>query len=44
MTESEPRVTARMWRTKTGETVTEYVVDGVGYGSAEALTAALGGR
>jgi hypothetical protein len=43
MRTSEARVTARIRRTEDGETLHEYVHDGVAYGSLNALEAALGG-
>lgn len=42
MRSSDPRVTARIVRTENGETYPEYVVDGVAYGSLDALETALG--
>jgi hypothetical protein len=44
MQTSDARVTARIVRTDDGENYTEYRVGGVGYGSLEALEAALTAR
>jgi hypothetical protein len=41
MQTSDARVTARIVRTEAGENYTEYRVGGVGYGSLDALEAAL---
>lgn len=41
MTFTDARVTARIVRTEDGETHHEYCVGGVGYGSLDALEAAL---
>lgn len=41
MQTTDARVTARIQRTADGETHHEYEVDGVAYGSLEALKAAL---
>lgn len=42
MQTSEARITARIRRTQDGETIHEYVVNGVGYGSLEAVEAVVG--
>jgi hypothetical protein len=44
MTQMDVRVTARILRTEGGETYTEYIADGVAYGSLSALKAAVGNR
>jgi hypothetical protein len=44
MQNSDARVTARIVRTADGETYHEYEVDGVAYGSLQALKAALSAR
>lgn len=38
---TDSRVTARIIRTEDGQNYTEYVVDGIGYGSVSALKAAV---
>ncbi|ADQ69509.1 hypothetical protein C499_19600 [Halogeometricum borinquense DSM 11551] len=43
MRTSDARVTARMRRTESGEVLREYIVDGVAYGSIDAVKTALGG-
>lgn len=44
METSDTRVTARIVRTDDGENYTEYRIDGVGYGSLDALEIALNTR
>jgi hypothetical protein len=44
MQTSDVHVTARIQRTADGETYHEYEVDGVAYGSLQALKAALSAR
>lgn len=43
MRTSNARVTARMRRTENGQVLSEYIVDGVAYGSIDAVNAVLGG-
>jgi hypothetical protein len=44
MQTNDARVTARVVRTESGETIHEYEVGGVAYGSLQALKAALSAR